>query len=457
MVILVLDASRGDDRLVGRLTLLQDGPFLHGVEMTYHPNWLRDGYALGPGMPLVAGPQTFASMPGPLGDAGPDRWGRSLLSSAPEASRQPLTHDGDFLLAAPDTTRQGALRLADSAEPDLHLGSPGEVPGLWSLERVYAAVERFEDHAATDEDLDVLLRAGSSPGGARPKAVLRGGDGDLRLAKFPRGDDRWDVMAWEATMLELARRAGLAVPSFELRRLSPDRSMLVMSRFDRGGTRLAYLSARSMLGHDAATVAPASYASIAHAQAPHVADRGAAARALVRVAALRILVNDVDDHTRNLGYIRSASGWEPSPVFDINPFPFRQQAMPVSTGGEQVERDVRELVERAQDFGLDRDTARTLVLEASTAVSTWPEVAEQMGISDPDEHSIMERATAFAAPQVQDLARAVVAVGRPGHRATTSPIEAQTRSLGSDGATWVEPHVRGGRHVAGHWRQSRTL
>lgn len=68
-----------------------------------------------------------------------------------------------------------------------------------------------------DRDLADLIDAGSSLGGARPKAAVTDASGRLAIAKFPRrGSDDWDVVGWEEVQLRLARRAGLTVTASEL-------------------------------------------------------------------------------------------------------------------------------------------------------------------------------------------------------------------------------------------------
>ena len=43
----------------------------------------------------------------------------------------------------------------------------------------------------------MLLRGGSSLGGARPKAHVVNGNGKVAIAKFPSAGDGWEVTRWE--------------------------------------------------------------------------------------------------------------------------------------------------------------------------------------------------------------------------------------------------------------------
>ena len=95
-----------------------------------------------------------------------------------------------------------------------------------------------------DADIKDLLAAGSSLGGARPKASVRDEAGCLCIAKFPKVDEASvdDVGAWEYVALQLMSRCGINVPSSRLMRIG-GRSVLLMRRFDReGDSRTPYLS-----------------------------------------------------------------------------------------------------------------------------------------------------------------------------------------------------------------------
>lgn len=82
-----------------------------------------------------------------------------------------------------DETRQGALRLWDADGNVLTAPETG-VPREIDLPYLLSSADR----ASQDMDVDIrdLLDAGSSLGGARPKASMRDEHGDLWMAKFPK-------------------------------------------------------------------------------------------------------------------------------------------------------------------------------------------------------------------------------------------------------------------------------
>ena len=154
----------------------------------------------------------------------------------------------DLLLGVRDDLRQGALRFRlDEQGPFLATEESG-VPALTDLPVLLDIAARAERDTASYEDLKRLVRAGSSLGGARPKAHVLDATGRVAIAKFPSdSSDTWNVMAWERVALDLARDAGVTVPDSRLIRIG-DRNVLVVDRFDRRGTaRIGYASAMTML------------------------------------------------------------------------------------------------------------------------------------------------------------------------------------------------------------------
>ncbi len=99
-----------------------------------------------------------------------------------------------------------------------------------------SAAEHIVEDRDTEEDLLLLFAPGSSLGGARPKASVLEKDGRLAIAKFPRRDDEFNTVVWEALALTLAKKAGIALPLGRLETVS-NSSVLLLRRFYRDGAR----------------------------------------------------------------------------------------------------------------------------------------------------------------------------------------------------------------------------
>jgi serine/threonine-protein kinase HipA len=189
---------------------------------------------------------------------------------------------------------------------------------ILDLEDLAAAAQRLDAGEPVDERSRALLAAGSSPGGARPKALVRDGDRHW-LAKFPSRRDRYDEVGLEATGLALARAAGLEVPEFTLAQLSEGHRALLVKRFDltpTGGQR-HMLSVRTLLAARGSYVL--GYADLIDVVRRHGAQPERDAPALFRQMAFNALFGNTDDHLKNFWLMRERAGWVLTPAFDLVP------------------------------------------------------------------------------------------------------------------------------------------
>ena len=381
--IVVWSDLHGVTTKVGRAWIDQRGQSI-STTFSYDASWVAapDAYAIDPQLGLAAARHHLTSLPGALADSAPDRWGRNLIRKQRRSAGPGSLLDVDFLLGVSDLTRQGALRFSTS-DDGTFLAPGSEVPRLIELPRLLRAAEAVVRDEDTYTAVKTLLDAGSgSLGGARPKASVRDGD-RLAIAKFPHASDEWDVMAWEATALDLAERAGIRVPT---RRLVPveGRHVLILERFDRHlGSRVPYISALTLVnGEDGRTY---DYLEVAESLAAHGENVADDLGQLWRRVAFSTLVNNTDDHLRNYGFLRGRSGWRLAPAFDINPNPdlgLTSQTTMNFVGTNGVAK-LEALRVTAPDFGLSAQRADTILREVARAVGEWRGVAAANGVTRP--------------------------------------------------------------------------
>lgn len=402
----------GASHLVGRLWA-RARKNKESATFEYDPGWLQRAarFSLEPALTLGPGPfHTPADAPmfGAIGDSAPDRWGRALMRRmerrrAEREKQTPRTlQEIDYLLLVDDEARQGALRFADrEGGPFLREAGVKRIPPLVELPRLLLAAEHVMEDKDTDEDLRLLFAPGSSLGGARPKASVIDKDGHLAIAKFPRQDDEFDAVRWEAVALALAKRAGVVVPVGRVETVA-DKPVLLLRRFDRRGTRrLPFLSAMSMLGSK--DNESRSYLEIVDALRQHGAAPREDMHALWRRLVFNILISNTDDHLRNHAFLYDGpNGWRLSPAYDLNPVPIDIKPRILSTAINEDDNTASLVLamEVAGYFELDADTACDIAAQVGNAVSEWRAEAARHGLTKAEidrmasafEHSDLEMA-----------------------------------------------------------------
>jgi serine/threonine-protein kinase HipA len=370
-----------------------------GVEsasFVYDDRYLLDpeAYALDPALPMVTGAlQTplDRALFGAFSDCAPDRWGRTLIRRA-EIARAKLAgtaprsmNEVDVLLGVRDDLRQGALRFRSGEEGPFLAAEDSGVPILTDLPSLLEIAERAESHSAGYEDLKRLLRAGSSLGGARPKAHVVDAAGRIAIAKFPSASsDTWNVMAWEKVALDLARDAGIKVPDSKLIRVG-DRNVLVVDRFDRqGATRIGYASAMTML--EASDGDQRSYPEIAGVIEERSPAATADLRQLWRRIAFSILISNTDDHLRNHGFLHErGDSWALSPAFDLNPNPEPgPKELSTAIDFSDTHASIDTLMDVAEYFRLNAGEATDVLTQVTSTVGRWRAVAATHGLQQAD-------------------------------------------------------------------------
>lgn len=375
----------GKDVATGKLfTQIRNG--VETSSFTYEPSYLQNQHAfpLAPDMPLTAGTFHAQGMIAAFNDAMPDRWGKNLLQRAEakvaaQENRTPRTlFESDYLTGVSDTTRQGALRFwADEAPvAPQKTGVPKEVSIPALLGESYLLEE--------DENADVqdLFDAGSSLGGARPKASVVNEREALCIAKFPKKDESLveDTCAWEFVALQLAKKAGINVPATKLLRIG-GKAVLLSERFDRKqDTRVPYMSGLTAIqGKDGGQY---SYLELVdfleqYGSKPEVDIKELWSRIL-----FSCLIGNTDDHMRNHGFLWDGKGWRLSPAFDINPTPGNGYKFLRNTiDFDDASATVKNALRAAENYRIEPDQAKKRLGQMRGVLKSWTRVASAQGIS----------------------------------------------------------------------------
>jgi len=368
----------------------ESASFVYDDRYLAHP----DAYSLDPALPLVTGTlQTPAgrALFGAFADSSPDRWGRTLIQrterarAKAEATIPRSMSEFDLLLGVRDDLREGALRFRLSDHAPFLATEDSGVPMLADLPELLNIAARAEQDIADYKDLKRLLRAGSSLGGARPKAHVLDDAGRIAIAKFPSASsDTWNVMAWEKVALDLAQDAGVIVPRSQLLRMG-DRHVLIVGRFDRRDrARIGYASAMTML--EASDGDQRSYLEIAGVIEERSPTATADLRQLWRRIAFSILISNTDDHLRNHGFLHErGESWTLSPAFDLNPNPDSgPKELSTAIDFTDTRAEVETLMSVAAYFRLGTSDAIEVLAMVTRAVARWRDVAKSHGLSQQD-------------------------------------------------------------------------
>jgi serine/threonine-protein kinase HipA len=344
---------------------------------------MREAFELAPALGLFPGAQPLFPA-NPLSDSAPDTWGRKVQNRAAGRTLDELS----LMLGVNDEGRQGATRFWQEG---VAVAAGRGVPIEAELSEIIHVADQIErgDTSIDDAALRRLFRATGSLGGARPKANVKIG-AELWLAKFPKpvGDD-WNVIAWEAAMLDGMDAVGIDTPRHMTTRVTVDgteRTVLFLRRFDRtdDGVRIPYISAMTALeatdGAGGDWVDVVDFARLS----------GSDPTDLWRRAVFGCLVGNLDDHLRNHGFLRRGTAWILAPAFDVNPEPLgdgnrHQLAL---FGNTELNFDSFMTGDSLSLFGVRETLADAFLKQLGSELAALPKHAELHG-ADPASVRVM--------------------------------------------------------------------
>ena len=385
-----------DNELIGTIYVSQTrGKEFYSFE--YSQKWLDMGnIILDPDLQLYKGRQYITDdkkIFGIFADSCPDRWGRRLMKRREELrakrndEKPKKLLESDFLLGVYDEARMGGLRFKTDVDGEF-LSNDAEfaTPPWTSLRELEQASIAFEsdENGLNEKWLKQLLAPGSSLGGARPKASVKAPDGSLWIAKFPSKHDDFDSGAWEMTVHDLAGMCGLNVPIAKVQKFSKLGTTFLVKRFDRDvNRRIHFSSAMTMLGkNDGANATDgSSYLEIASFLKANGAEPKRDLQELWKRIVFNMAVSNTDDHFRNHGFILKNTGWELSPLYDVNPDIYGEYlSLNVDDSDSSIDFDLA--VDAAPYYGMEKDAAVEIVDNVKCIIiENWQETAKKYGIS----------------------------------------------------------------------------
>jgi serine/threonine-protein kinase HipA len=358
----------------------------------YDEAWLDTGLNLSPfRLPFARElfehqDRAFGPLPGVFDDALPDGWGLLLMDRHfRRLGREPSTLSPLERLCWLGTRTMGALTF--------HPPEAGPAPeGAFDLDDLARQAQELLS-GRSSEVLPQLLRAGGSPGGARPKVLVgfkeaddllcQGAD-DLPagfspwLVKFPAHGEGQETGAAEYAYALMARAAGLDVPATRLFETPGGARFFGIERFDRARGRRFHVHTFGNLIHADFRVPSCDYSDLLKVAALLTRDQGQVARTFRRMV-FNVLAHNRDDHAKNFAFILDdARGeWSLAPAYDLtfSPGPGGEHTMTVAGEGRAPGRE--HLLRVAGAFQVAPAEAGAIIEEVRHAVASWPRFAEE--------------------------------------------------------------------------------
>lgn len=370
-----------------------DGGFV--VTFAYGRSYLANEAAIPlylPELPLGRGriePGPGLDVAGVIRDGGPDAWGQRVImrqfaldARVYDPGEVPLL---TYLLRS-GSNRPGALDFQDSPTdyvPRLH-----DAP----IEDLLMAADAIQAGDEVDASVAEALTAGSSAGGARPKATLVTGSRNV-IAKFSAPTDPYPVIKAEAAAMQLARLVGLDVADTELVEVA-GRDVLLVDRFDRarGGSRRAFVSALTILGLHEMAGRHATYYDLADVVRQRFVRRRETLRELFARIVFNIIVGNTDDHARNHAAFWDGDRLQLTPAYDICPQARaggeQVQAMAIAPDGNRLSQFTT-CLDAANHYDLSESEARLIIDQQIQVVTEcWDEVADDVGLTGPERREL---------------------------------------------------------------------
>ncbi len=352
------------------------------VFFEYAPEFLETSLELSPfKLPLGSGliehtDRSFGPLPGLFEDSLPDGWGLLLMDRYFRSEGLvPGTVSPIDRLAYLGTRTMGGLTYHPAEEVDPSLTE-------FNLQRI-AKNARDVLAGTAKEVLPELMRAGGSPGGARPKVLVGvredriiSGEDELPdgyeawIVKFSAKEDFKDAGPVEYAYARMARAAGIEMPPNRLFETSTGDCFFGVKRFDREGNHRRHIHTFGNLIHANFRVPGCDYMDMLKAVSLLTRNHQDVLRSF-RQMVFNVAAHNRDDHVKNFSFIMDEEGrWSLSPAYDLmySLGPGGEHSMTILGEGREPTHD--NFLQLAGKSGISSEQAARIVDQVRDAVSS---------------------------------------------------------------------------------------
>ncbi|MEP7009486.1 MAG: type II toxin-antitoxin system HipA family toxin [Acidobacteriota bacterium] len=388
-----LHREPGEERLVGRLAENGARPAGRQPVFEYDSAFLADPLWLSPfKLPPQAGliehrDHDFGPIFGLFDDSLPDGWGLLLMDRFFRQQGSALAEISVLdRLAYLGSRTMGALTYHPPIEPS------DSTDRILDLHRMALASRQVIEGEA-GEVLPLLLRAGGSPGGARPKVLVgvRGdsilsGEDDLPagyshwIVKFPAHAESADAGPTELAYSLMAKEAGLTMPPTRLFETAEGERFFGVERFDRKGNRRYHVHTFGNLIHANFRIPSCDYRQLLEVTRILTRSHRDVLECYRRMA-FNVLTHNRDDHVKNFAFRMTDEGvWELAPAYDLvfAEGPGGEHTMTVAGEGRAPAR--RHLLKLAAPAGIEAADAESILDQVAAAAAEWRAHARRAGV-----------------------------------------------------------------------------
>ncbi|MAB13561.1 MULTISPECIES: type II toxin-antitoxin system HipA family toxin [Parvibaculum] len=406
----------------------------------YEPDFTQSNIQLSPiVMPLRESPyefpglprDAFRGLPGLLADSLPDKFGNALINAWLAArGRSASSFNPVERLCYIGTRGMGALEFHPTIPAGVRKSRRLDIEALVSLanqvlnqrEDLSGVLTGGDDH----EQLEEILRVGTSAGGARAKAILAWNEetGEFRSGQVEAGEGftywlmKFDGISnnrdrefadpqgfgrIEYGFYMMACAAGIEMTQCRLHE-EGGRAHFMTRRFDRteSGGKL-HMQSLAALRHFDFNLAGANSYEQAVETIRLLRLPISAIEQQYRRAVLNLLARNQDDHVKNVAFLMDRKGvWSLSPAFDVsysyNPNGDWTHQHQMSLNGKRDHFTYDDLIAFGAYCGFKERKAAEIVREVRESVMRWPEFASQAGVAKPDADRIFNVMRTEVAP-----------------------------------------------------------
>jgi len=256
----------------------------------------------------------------------------------------------------------------------------------------------------TDEVLPQMIKAGGSPGGARPK-VLVGVSGDTLISgetDLPDDFEHWiikfsdDIDSPQAGIVEyiyslLARDTGMHMPETRLFGSKEQGYYFGVKRFDRLSNQRFHVHTFGNLIHSNFRIPSQDYDDLLRLT-KDLTKNYQCQLSIVRQMVFNIIFNNRDDHVKNFAFIMDHNGeWSLSPAYDItfSVGPNGEHTMTIM--GEGKAPTIRDVYKVCDKHSIKQKEIDAIIGQVIDATNKFPFYAEQYSLSTPIRKEIASR------------------------------------------------------------------